>query len=218
MAKDLDYIEKERDSWGKVFTDISYAISEISPFLDEEQFKKRRYYIKVSVLKEYMELINSIEFDSKKKSLFNSFKSDDRIKKLEDYKSINLPSFTQLKNCSRCQCLNCVFECSFRGCSSCKQGSFIKTCDKERINVRYYDNFIIDLTNNDTGESSKYKTLATIEDCESDNLYIALQNMYDMNDKLILHYYPGIKEDTYGEITDGEEFDFVVQAYQESDY
>ena len=36
-------------------------------------------------------------------------------------------------------------------------------------------------------------------------------------EKFILHYYPGISEDTYGEITDPEEFDYIVSTYQSLD-
>ena len=218
MAKDINFINDEREYWGKIFTDITYSISEISPFIEENELKKRRYYIKVGALKEYIKMLDEKESDSKKKSLFNVFKSDDRIDELHGFKQKNLPTFKQLENCSKCQCLNCSFECKFNGCQSCKEGSFLKTCDKEKVNLRTYDNFTLDLTNNDTGRANKYKVLGTIEDCELDNLYILLENMYDSADKLVLYYYPGIKNDDFGEITDSEEFDFVVQTYQEADY
>ncbi len=34
---------------------------------------------------------------------------------------------------------------------------------------------------------------------------------------MVLYYYPGIKEDSYGEITDAEEFDFVVETFQNAE-
>ena len=58
MAKDIEFIEEERRHWGKVFTDITYAISEVSPFIDENQLKRRRYYSKVNILNEYMDKLN----------------------------------------------------------------------------------------------------------------------------------------------------------------
>ncbi|NRZ09700.1 hypothetical protein DFR90_002161 [Clostridium beijerinckii] len=76
---------------------------------------------------------------------------------------------------------------------------------------------MLELTNNDTGISSKYNVLAVVEDCTLDNLYILLENFNNSNDKLVLYYYPGIKEDSYGEITDPNEFDFVVETYQNAE-
>ena len=218
MAKDIEFINSERDYWGKIFTDITYAISEISPFIEENELKKRRYYIKVNTLDNYMHKLDDAELSSKKKSFLNIFKSDERIESLRAFKAQNINNFKQLDNCSKCQCLNCAFECTFGGCASCKENSLIKSCDKKKANLRTYTNFNLDLTNNDTGRSSKYKVLGTVEDCELDKLYILLENMCDPSDKLILYYYPGIKEDEFGEITDSEEFDFVAQVYQESDY
>lgn len=216
MAKDLDFINKEKDTWGKVFTDITYAINEVSPFLESSTLKKRRYYNKIGTLKEYVSKLNSLESEANKKSLFNAFKSSDRISTLESFKNQNRDCFVQLENCSKCQCLNCSFECKFASCSSCKQGSLLKSCDREHFNVRSYTCFNIDLTNNDNGQTSKYKVLATIENCRNEKLYILLENLYNTSEKLILYFYPGIKEDSYGEITDEVEFNSVVQAYQEA--
>jgi len=48
---------------------------------------------------------------------------------------------------------------------------------------------------------------------ELDKKYIIIQNIIN-KEKFILHYYTGISEDTYGEITDPKEFDFVVSTFQ----
>ena len=85
------------------------------------------------------------------------------------------------------------------------------------FNVRKFDNFTLDLTNNDNGKSSTYKALAVVEDCTLDNLYILLENLSNSDDKLVLYYYPGIREDSFGEITDPSEFDFVVETYQNAE-
>lgn len=218
MSRDNEYIEEERGLWGKYYTDIAFAISEIEPFLEDKDLRKRKYYTKFGIMKDYIKLLDDVELDSKKKSFFNSFKADDRIEKLRAYKSKNISTFKQFESCARCACLNCVADCKFKSCNGCRESSFIKTCDKNKINVRYHKHFQIDLKNNDTGVRNTYKVLGTLEDCELDHLYIVLENVRDSNDKLVLYYFPGIREDNYGEITDGNEFDFVVEAYQQADY
>ncbi|AQR97665.1 DUF1292 domain-containing protein [Clostridium saccharoperbutylacetonicum] len=214
--KDIDFINSERRHWGKIYTDIAYAINEISPFLSEKDLNSRKYFSKASVLQQYTKLLDSAEADCKKKSFFSMFTSSPSISLLQDYKTKNMETFNQLEKCSSCECLSCSFECNFKKCSSCRKGSKIYSCDRKRVNVRKFDSYTIDLTNNETGRSSRYEVLAMVEDCSLDNLYILLENMNDSNDKLVLYYYPGIKEDSYGEITDPSEFDFIVETYQNS--
>ena len=214
MDNNMDFINADRIHWGKIYTDVAYAISEISPFVSERDLNIRKYVVKAPILQEYIKLLDSAETESKKKSLFSMFKSNPAIELLQDYKAKHRENFKQLEKCSHCTCLNCAFECNFKKCSSCRSGSMLYFCDKSKVNVRKFDDFTLDLTNNDTGRASKYKVLAVVEDCILDKLYILLQNSSDSNDKLVLYYYPGIKEDSYGEITNAEEFDFVVETYQ----
>lgn len=214
MDNDIDFINGDRRHWGKIYTDVAYAISEISPFVSERDLNIRKYVTKAPILQEYIKLLDSAEGECKKKSLFSMFKSNPSIELLQDYKAKHRENFKQLEKCSHCTCLNCAFECNFKKCSSCRSGSMLYFCDKSKVNVRKFDDFTLDLTNNDTGRASKYKVLAVVEDCKLDKLYILLQNSSDSSDKLVLYYYPGIKEDSYGEITNAEEFDFVVETYQ----
>lgn len=217
MANDIDFINGERRYWGKIYTDVAYAISEVSPFLSEPKLKARKYYTKASILQEYTKLLDAAEADCKKKSLFSMFKSSPSVSLLQDFKAKNIEHFKQLEKCSKCQCLNCTFDCKFKSCSSCRNGSLITYCDREKANVRKFDNFNFDLTNNDTGRASTYTVLAIVEDCTLDNQYILLENMSNSDDKLVLYYYPGIKEDSFGEITNVEEFDFIVETYQNAE-
>lgn len=214
MDKDIDFINEERRYWGKIYTDIAYAINEISPFISERDLNIRKYFSKAVILQEYTKLLDSAETESKKKSIFSIFKSNPSIDLLQDFKAKNRENFKQLEKCSKCECLSCAFECKFKKCSSCRSESLICYCDKERVNVRKFDNFTLDLTNNNTGKSSNYRVLGVVEDCTLNNLYILLENISNSNDKLVLYYYPGIKEDTYGEITNPSEFDFVIETYQ----
>lgn len=217
MDNDIDFINEERRYWGKVYTDVAYAISEVSPFLSEKDLNKRKYYTKAPILQEYIKLIDNAEADGKKKSLFSMFKSNPSISLLQDFKTKNMENFKQLEKCSKCQCLNCNFECKFRSCSSCRSDSLITSCDREKVNVRKFDRFTLDLTNNDTGRASKYKVLGLVEDCTLDNQYILLENLSNSDDKLVLYYYPGIKEDSFGEITNVDEFDFIIETYQSAE-
>lgn len=216
MSRDLEFIKSEKDVWGKVFIDISYGIDNVAPFLSEQTLKIRKYHGKVDILKKYISLLDSAEMEASKasSSFFSKFKDNKYIPLLSSYKNDNRGDFNQLNHCAKCACLNCPKDCSFNTCSGCRTGSFIKKCDHEKINVTVHDDFILNLTNNSTGRASRYKVLATLQDCEVDRQYIIIENIMDKEDKFVLYYYPGISEDTYGEISDGEEFDFVVETFQ----
>lgn len=216
MSKDLDFIKSEKDNWGKVYVDISYAIDNVAPFLSEQTLKIRKYYGKADVLKKYVTLLDSAEAESKKNSssFLGKFKDNNSISLVSAYKNDNKETFNQLKNCSKCACLNCPKDCSFNTCRGCRPDSFIQKCDHEKINMTVHDNFTLNLTNNSTGRPSKYKVLATLQDCEIDRQYIIIENIMDKEDKFVLYYYPGISEDDYGEISDPQEFDFIVETFQ----
>ncbi|WP_238882127.1 DUF1292 domain-containing protein [Clostridium sp. YIM B02551] len=213
MNSDFEIITREKETWGKIYTDIFYAIDNISPFLPEDFLKKKKFYVKGKVLKDFINLLEEEEQKGNKKGFFNKFSSPN-LSSINNFKAQNKDTLTQLENCSKCACLNCVVECSFKTCSGCRRNSYIRTCDHSKINVRLHSGFTLDLTNNDTGKENRFKVLATLENCEKEQEYIIIQNIMDSNDRYILYLYPGIKEDTYGEITDEEEFDLIAESFE----
>ena len=215
MGKTESFIKVERDILGKVFVDINYAIDNISPFLSEQDLKKRKYVIKVAVLKKYMDLLDTAEGESAHKGgLLNLFNNDKYINLLNDYKRSNDDAINQLQKCSKCSCLNCTAPCKFDSCLGCREGSHIAQCDHKKINVTFHNHFTTELTNSRTGSSENYMVLATLQDVEKDQRYIITQGIVDKDDKYILYYTPGIVEDTFGEISDEQEFNFVITTFQ----
>ncbi len=213
MNKAEQFLKDEKDKYGKLYVTLSYAVDKISPFVEENKKNRRQYYSKLPYLKKYIDLIESAEQEIKNSSFFDRFGENRYIELLKDYKNDNMEYFNQLERCSQCSCLNCVAQCSFGSCLSCREKSNIVSCDHQAINVTSHDNFILSLTNNKTGNSDSYLVAATLEDISKDMKYIVIENI-DTDEKFILHYFPGISEDTYGEITDPEEFDKIVSIYQ----
>lgn len=214
MNKTLDFITSEKDYFGKIFVDVSYAIDNITPFIDKKTLNTRKYIVKLPILEKYVELLNSAEAESSKKGKFlGLFQNDKYIDLLNDYKRKNKDSFDQLDKCSKCSCLNCSSSCSFNSCLGCRSASFINQCDHNKLNITVHDNFTLDLTNDRTGKADKYIVLATLQDCEEDKKYIVIKNVLS-SEKFILYYYPGIVEDSYGEINNPEEFDLVVATIE----
>lgn len=213
MARNEEFIKDEKELYGKIFVDLTYAIDNVSPFLDSKDLNQRKYVSKLPVLKKYIDLLESAERDSGKKGGFlNMFKDDHTLDLLNSYKRDNIEVFNQLEHCSKCVYKDCVHN-EFDGCLGCRPGSRIVYCDHKKINVTFHDNWILTLNNDRTDEIDRYKVLATLQDIERDRRYIIIENIRN-DDKFVLYYYPGISEDNYEEITDPEEFDFIVSTYQ----
>lgn len=213
MSKDIEFLKNEKDRYGKIYVDLTYAIDNISPFIDSKELNNRKYVAKLPILKKYIDLIEAAQGELSKKSGFSKLFSDNKYTDLlNTYKNDNMETLTQLENCGRCAYRNCM-EDRFDGCLGCKSGSRIVYCDNKKISVRLHTNWVLNLTNDRTGAADRYNVLATLQDIELDKKYIIIENLIT-KEKFILHYYPGISEDSYGEITDSEEFDFIVSTYQ----
>lgn len=216
MSKSSEFLKSEKDIYGKIYVDLSYAIDNISPFLDEPILKCRKYVAKIHVLKKYIELIDAGNTELNKSGFLSMFKDDKSTDLIKDYKSENLNTLNQLEKCSTCQCLNCTADCKFDSCLGCKDNSNIISCDHKKVNVTKHHNFYVNLTNNRTDHDDRYFVLATLQNIDLNNKYIIIENIIN-KEKFIMYYYPGISEDTYGEITNPEEFDFVVSTFQSID-
>lgn len=213
MSKADEFLKSEKNKYGKLYVDINYAIDNVSPFLEESTLKSRKYVAKASVLKKYIDLLQATESEISKGGFFSRFNNDKYIDLLNDYKKDNSESLNQLEKCSKCKCLNCTADCKFDSCLACRDNSCTVFCDHKKANVSKPENFILDLTNNRTGGNDRYMVLGILQDVELNTKYIIIENIIT-KEKFILYYYPGISEDSYGEISNPEEFDFIVSTFQ----
>lgn len=210
-----EFLKSEKDKYGKIYVDLTYAIDNIGPFIEKDKLDQRKYVNKLPVLKKYIDLLEAAEREtSKKGGLLGLFKDDNTVDLLNSYKKDNIETFNQLEHCKNCVYINCAHNHDkFDGCLGCRPNSRIAYCDHDKINVTLHDNWNLRLNNDNTGEVDNFKVLATLHDVERDQKYIILHNRRT-DEKFVLYYVPGISEDSYGEISDPEEFDFVVSTYQ----
>ena len=217
MGKAEEFLKEEKEYYGKIYAEISFAIDNAAPFLSEEDKKKRKFIVKLPTIRKYVDIIEASLGELKEEGFRSLFKGDKYTSLVNAYKRDNESSLNQLKKCNSCSCLNCTSLCKFESCQGCLEASNIKFCDHLKINATKYDGFSIELINNKSGRMDKYKVLSTLENCEKDQKYIIIQNIKDFNDKYILYYNTGIDQDTYGEIKDAEEFDFILSTFEGMD-
>lgn len=217
MSKTEEFIEQEKRYYGKIYSDIAFAISEIKDFINESTLKNRKYYSRQPVLDKYMDLLDSTIQEIKNRGFFKGLIDGDKyINLLESFKSDHIEELDQLEKCHKCECLKCTAICKFDSCDGCRTGRRVAYCDHEMTNVAFFDNSqnaTINLTNNNTGRDDIYAILAIVQDPLEDKRYIIIENIHD-KERFILYYYPRLPEDTYGEITDEEDFNFAASAYE----
>lgn len=214
MSKTEEFILQEIAIYGKIYSDIAFAISNVSGFLDKGVFNNRKYVSRQPVLNKYIDLLNAAKAENKKGGFFQSILGNDKyINLLSDYKFQHKKDFEQLEHCSKCECLNCTADCKFDSCNGCIDGAKIPSCDHKKANVFTFDYRTLDLRNDKTGQDDKYNVLAIVQDAENDKRYIFIENLRN-SERFILYYYPGISEDTYEEITNENDFNFAAGVYE----
>ncbi|WP_099187162.1 DUF1292 domain-containing protein [Tepidibacter mesophilus] len=211
---DSNLFKDEKNKYEKIYVDINYAINDINDFLSEDKIKQRKYISRLNILKDYINLIDTLESKYNKKSIFKVFEKEDYyINKLGKYKEEHESHFKQIENCLKCSCFRCIKECNFDTCLGCRLNSKIVVCDHKNVNSTVYNDYTLNLTNNDTNKEDIYKVLSTIQVLNDNKRYIVIQNIHNYDEKYILYHYPGIKEDNYGEISDACEFDYIAEIF-----
>jgi hypothetical protein len=213
MSKVLEYIKKDKGYYGEILYNLNNAVTEIGPYVDWDNLNSRKYVTRLPVLKRYIDLLGEIESKELKDGFLGFMNDDKHIEQLESYKRQNFDSLKQLENCSKCARLKCPPSCKTSSCLSCRPGSRTVHCDHKKMRVVFHDNWTLDLTNDRTGKNERYKVLATLEDVEKDQEYIVIEGLAS-KDKFVLYYNPGISEDSYGEIADEQEFDYIVSTFE----
>jgi hypothetical protein len=219
MNRTEEFITKEKSYYGKIYSEITFAIDEIQDFLDKDTLRNRKYFSRQGILKRYIELLDSAKAENKtngKGFLGGLFTGDKYIGILEDFKRDHHEEFDQLEKCSGCECLKCTAECKFDSCNGCRSGKHISYCDHQKTSVAFFDSSegsIIKLVNNKTGAEDRYLILAIVQDAKNDKRYILIENLRD-KERFILYYYPRLPEDEYGEITNESDFNYAASAYE----
>jgi len=210
------FIENEKADSGKLYSDVIFALEEIEAFVPRERLNQRKFVEYLPVLKTYSDMLKKAEVDNNNKGtfrkLFHSHSSDESI--LEDFKNKNLDKIDQIKCCVTCKCLTCPSECIMEGCNRCDKSGLVAKCDKKTVAVYTFTTKKLDLNNDKTNESDTYDVLAIVQDKSYNQLFIIIELR---GEKFVLYYYPGISEDTYGEISDVEDFNFALNAYEQVD-
>ena len=208
-----DFIKKEAADSGKLYADVIFALEEIEEFVPKEQLKDRKFVEYLPVLKVYVDMLKNAEVDNNAKGTLGKFfnQNDSEGAVIQKFKSENTEKFDRIRSCVNCKCLSCPNECIMEGCNRCDRSGKVAKCDKKTICIYTFTTKRLELINNMTGNPDLYNVLSIVQDKEYDQLFIIIE----LNrEKFVLYFYPGISEDSYGEISDVEDFNFALNSYE----
>ena len=135
-------IEKERELYKKLYTDLIFAYDDLRNMLHEEELEKRSFINKIETLKDYMEFLDKLEKEnSKDKGFFKKlFNNDDKEIEFQINKYLSPDKRLKLKKlekCNMCKCKNCVSNCNMNQCYNCLEEEYVHECDKENTLMTY---------------------------------------------------------------------------------
>ena len=64
-------IEAEKDKYNKIYTDLIFACDDLNRMLDKGEINKRTFLHKLETLKEYMNYLDKIEVEDKKRKIYS---------------------------------------------------------------------------------------------------------------------------------------------------
>jgi hypothetical protein len=204
-------LQVEKSKYIKLFTDLNLDQELVMQFLSESECKQRTYVVKRDALKNYVDLLESIEKLNIAHPLLKIAKSSSQVSTIKRYKQSHSEALLQLTECNSCVCIKCEKDCPFKACLGCSNNSAIIKCDKTSLNIRKHINYKLNLHNIKSEVDGLFHVIYTLKNCISGKMFIVLQDP-TKDEKVILNYYPSITGDTFGEIKDSSIFDTIVSA------
>lgn len=214
------WIEKEKSTVLRDFTDITFGIDNIIDFKEGTDISNRYFIKNIKILDKYSEKISEIEgmIGKTKKVLFFTVDDIDKekvnmlIDECNGYKNQYKDVFEKMSFCRECKCLSCINDCKFSSCNTCFKRGKVTECDKKEHEIVMFNNTKTELYNSETMVYDTVNVLTQVNILSKNNLYRVIEAN---GDYLILTYSKEINgKETYGEVKDMEAFDYVSEAYE----
>lgn len=216
-----EYIQKEKKTYGRVFSDITFALDDINDFKEGTDIESRYFFKNIKLLDKYMTMVQNAETEisKKKKVLFvekdllSSEQIQSLINGLELYKDSYKKNLNKLVKCSSCKCLKCMIECPFKSCMACSEIGKVTDCDKKTYNFILFTNYMTRLYNSETRSYDTVKVLAQVSFSDDPYDYRVLNSN---GEYLILKYKNNMGKEEYNAVEDKYKFNFVANLYEKN--
>ena len=210
MDNEKEYLSKMSDTYVKAHGDLCLKV--YSNEFRDETLKNKVKGLKFKVISEdFAELISKSIKESGKLMHF----AVDDTKEVREYHNKYGNQLNQVLNCSKCECIECVYECKFSSCGNCLSGCKVKQCDKKE-NCIIESTKTLKLCNDEKERDIEFKILAIVESRVYDKKYILLQEKDNEDNKQMFIMTDGLEDTEYINIENEEELENIAGLFMES--
>lgn len=211
-------ILNEKKKYDKMYTDLVFAANDLKQILSNEELRKRIFTRKVDDLSGYIAFLNDLEKEcnnNDKGMFFKLFKKKTDVEtEIQSYLTRDKrESINKLDRCRMCKCINCVNECTFNRCISCRELEYTYECDKEKF-VFTKSTDTVALYSGD--EEFKFEVkgyLIEKQEDESLSRYVYLVDSKDKDNQQLLEYFKFKGEESYGSVINEDDTSNLDRLY-----
>ncbi|WP_407314127.1 hypothetical protein [Desulfosporosinus sp. SB140] len=208
-------LESELEHYSKIHSSIVLATDEVERFLSKEEKKARHCLMYIQKLEEYIKLLKDGVAHYKNRGFFARIANKEGIydEEIQTFKERHNDELAKIEQCSKCKCLKCVKTCNMGGCHNCPPEAHIALCDNETKTVYLMEDRYITLRDDESGTDEEFHVLAHIYDKQCELNYIAMETNGEKRLNYLEH---GPQGDSFKVITDTDDFNFALEAYEEA--
>jgi len=210
MGNESEYLSKMSDTYVKAHGDLFLKIYS-NEFRDDTLKNKVKALKFKEISEDFVEMINKAIKESGKLMHF----AVDDTKEVREYHRKYVNQLNQVQNCSKCECIDCAYECKFSSCGNCLSGCRVKKCDKKE-NCIIESTKTLKLYNDKKERDVEFEILAMVESKSYDKKYILLQDKDDEDNKQMFIMTDGLDDTEYINIENEEELENIAGLFMES--
>lgn len=209
MVNEKEYFSKMNNIYVKAHGDLFLKVYS-NEFRDESLKNKVKGLKFKEISQEFVELIDKATKESNKLMHF----AIDDTKEVDSYYSKYKKQLNQVMNCSKCECIDCSYDCTFSSCGDCKSECKVIKCNKKDICIIENSNSL-ELYNDERQRNIEFNILAIVESNKYDKKYILLQEKDDEDNKQMFIIKDTLEDTQYINIDNEDELDYIADIFME---
>ena len=210
MGNEKEYLSEMSETYVKAHGDLFLKIYS-NEFRDDSLKNKVKALKFEKISQKFIDIIDKSIKESNK--LMHIVVDD--TKEVSQYYNKYRSQLNQVQNCSKCECIDCAYECPFSSCGNCLSGCRVKSCDKKE-NCIIVSTKTLDLYDDNKERNVEFEILAIVESKSYDKKYILLQEKENEDNKQMFIMTDGLSDTEYINIENEEELENIAGLFMES--
>ena len=210
MGNEKEYLSEMSETYVKAHGDLFLKIYS-NEFRDDTLKNKVKALKFEKISSKFIEIIDKSIKESNK--LLHIVVDD--TKEVSEYYNKYRNQLEQVSNCSKCECIDCAYDCPFSSCGNCLSGCRVKSCDKKEHCI-IESTKTLNLYDDNKERNVEFEILAIVESKSYDKKYILLQEKENEDNKQMFIMTDGLLDTEYINIENEEELENIAGLFMES--